>query len=233
MELELPDQAQKEAPRDRFQFVVTVLILLVTILGATVALLQTHASVNESRASRDSVVKAIQLMGELQRSTQESAYEIGVVAEFAAHSLDGIALQATALELEGAGRSTEAAAYWERAQVLEAQAETLRALSILLSDPAYAPQGESLTPNAQAYVDDRLAPVQELLAQQNAAAETANRWGDKADAYISVATVLAITLFLYGISLIIRGRIRYLFALVGTVVAGLALLWTLWMLIAT
>lgn len=228
MELEPPVE---EAPRDRFQYAVIVLILLVTILGAGIALLQTHASVGESRASRETVARAVQLMGELQRGGQRSAYELGVVVDFAAYSMDGIALQATALELEGAGRSEEAAAYWEQAEVLEAQVQALRSLSILFTDPRYAPQGDDLMPDAEAYFADWQAPIQELLAQQQEAAEAANRWGDKADAYTSIVTVLAVALFLYGLSLVIRGRLRYLFALVGTVVAGLSLLWTLWTLV--
>ena len=228
MELEPPVE---EAPQDRFQYVVIVLILLVTILGAGVALLQTHASVNENRASRESVAKAVQLMGELQRSGQQSAYELGLAADFAAHSMDSIASQATALELEGAGQSEEAAAYWERAEVLEAQAQAIRSLSLLFTDPRYAPQGDDLIPDAAAYAADLQAPIQELLAQQQEAAGAANRWGDKADAYTSIVTVLAVALFLYGLSLVVRGRIRYFLATVGTAVAGLALLWTVWTLV--
>lgn len=228
MELERP---LEEAPQDRFQYLVIVLILLVTILAAAVALLQTHASVNESRASRESVAKAVQLMGELQRNSQRSAYELSLVADFAAYSMDGMALQGTALELEGAGRSEEAAAYWERAEVVEAQAQALRSLSVLFTDPRYAPRGDDLRPDVETYFADWQAPIQELLAQQNEAAGAANRWGDKADAYISVITVLGVSLFLYGLSLVIRSRLRYLFALVGTAVAGLALLWTVWTLV--
>jgi hypothetical protein len=225
MELETPIQ---ETPRDRFQYVVTVLILLTTILGAIVALLQTNASVHEGLASRQTLAMAVQLMGELQRSSQRSAYEIGVVADYTAHSMDVITLQATALELEGNGQSDEAAAYWGRAQVLEAQAEALRSLSVLYTDPRYAPQGDEFAPNAEAYADDQMAPILELLEEQNAAVDTARQWGSKADAYTSVITILAVTLFLYGLSLIIHGRVRYIFAIVGTAVAGMALLWTGW-----
>jgi hypothetical protein len=228
MELEQPVE---EAPRDRFQYVVIVLILLVTILGASVALLQRHASVNESRASRETVAKAVQVMGELQRRGQQAAYDVGVTADFAATSMDAIALQGTALELEQAGRREEATAYRERAAVLEAQAEALRSLSILFSDPRYAPQGENMTPNVAAYMADWQIPIQALLAEQQAAAERANRWGDKADTYTSVTTILAVSVFLYSLSLIVRGRLRYLFTLVGSGVVGLALLWVLWMLV--
>lgn len=226
-----PEQPVEESPRDRFQYVVTVLILLVTIVGAGIALLQTHASVKESRASRDSVAKAIQLMGELQRTGQQSTYEIGIAAEIAIYSMDSIALQATALELEADGRSTEAAAYWERAEVMDAQAQAMRSLSVLFTDPRYAPEEDDFIPNMEAYVTDLQAPYWDLLAQQQEVAAEANHWGDKADAYTSIATVLAVSLFLYGLSLVIHSRIRYIFAVVGAVVAGLATLWALWTLV--
>jgi hypothetical protein len=228
MELEL---IESESPRDRFQYAVTVLILLVTILAAGTALLQTHASVRESRASRETVAKAMQLMGELQRSSQQSVYEIGVFAESLAHSMDSVALLAASLELEGAGKQQDAAVYRDRAGVAQAQAEALRSLSILLTDPRYAPQEEGGIPALDAYVADHNAPIQDLLVEQQEAAEDANRWGKKADTYTSVATILAVTLFLYGLSLVIHGRVRYLFAFVGTGVAGVALLWTLWTLV--
>lgn len=228
MELE---QSLDETPRDRFQYVVTVLILLVTILGASVAMLQTHASVRESQASRDSMAMAVQLMGQLQRTGQQSAYDLGVVADFTATSMDNIALQATALELEGADQGEEATIYWERAGVVEAEAQALRNLSVLFTDPRYAPKGDDLVPDLLAYYADWQAPLQELLAEQQDAADAANRWGDRADAYTSIATTLAVSLFLYGLSLIVHSRLRYLFALVGTGIAGLTLLWMLWTLV--
>jgi hypothetical protein len=228
MDLEQPIE---EAARDRFQYAVVILILLVTILGAGVALLQRHASVNESRASRETVAKAVEVMGELQRRGQQAAYDVGVTADFAATSMDAIALQGTALELTQAGRREEAIAYQGRAAVLVAQAEALRSHSILLTDPRYAPQGESVTPDVATYMADWQAPIQALLAEQQAAAERANRWGNKADAYTSITTMLAVSVFLYSLSLIIRGRLRYLFALVGSGVVGLALLWVLWALV--
>jgi len=227
MELEIPIE---ESSRDRFQYVVIVLILLVTILGAVVALLQTHASVREGQASRESVALAVQLVGKLQRSSQRSAYELGLVADFTAYSMDALAVQATALELEVNDQSEEAATYWERAETLMAQAEALRTLSTLFNDPRYAPQGDDFIPDAEAYAKDEMAPIQELLAEQNTAAGAANRWGSKADVYTSIVTILAVSLFLYGLSLIIRGRLRYIFTLVGTLVAGASLLWVAWAL---
>lgn len=230
--MELKPLEVEQAPRDRLRFLVTVLILSVTILAAVAALLQTHASTRESQASRDCVAKAIQLMGELQRSGQRSAYEVALATDFTVHMMDSIAMQGTALELEMNENSEEAAAYWERAEVLDAQAQALRALSTLFSDPRYAPQGDSLTPNVEAYLADWQAPIQDLLAQQQQAADLANQWGDKADAYASIITTLALALFLYGLSLVIHGRTRYLFVVTGTSVTALATLWTLWTMIA-
>jgi len=230
MELETPIEV---SPQDRFQYAATVLILLVTILGAVVAMLQTHASVRENQASRQSLAMAVQLMGELQRSSQRSAYELGLVADLAVHTMDLIALQATALDLEDADQNEEAAAYWERAEVLEAQTQALRETSLLFTDPRYAPQGDDIVPDTEAYAEDEMEPIHELLAEQNRAAEEATRWESKADAYTSVITILAVSLFLYGLSMIIRSRLRYIFLLVGTIVSGMGLLWTAWILLAT
>ncbi len=216
-----------ESPKGPFQYIVTVLILFTTILGACVALLQAHASVHEDQAARDKIALAIQVMGELQRSGQETTYELGVLADHTVLSMEVIALQATALELEQDGRSAEADTYQQRAEIVQAQADALRPLSLLLTDPRYAPQGDEVSPDIASYVADVQGPVQDLLARQQEAAELTDQWGAKADAYTSIITILAIATFLFGLSLVIQGRARYLFVGAGVLVVLLALLWTI------
>ncbi|MBN1954227.1 MAG: hypothetical protein JW900_04160 [Anaerolineae bacterium] len=222
MELERPIE---EAPQDRFQYAVIVLILLVTIWGTIVALLQSNASARENQAARESVARAIQLMAEMQRNSQQSSYDLGVLAEITALSMDNIARRATALELEQAGQSQEATVYQREAEILAAQAQALRLFTAFYSDPRYAPQGDSLVPNTEAYLLDWQTHLQALLEQQNAASDETNRWGQKADAYTSIITILAVVLFLFGLSLIIRSRVRYLFTAAGVLIGATTVLW--------
>ncbi|TET54656.1 MAG: hypothetical protein E3J64_01595 [Anaerolineales bacterium] len=217
---------------DRFHLLVAGLILLVTILGAGVALLGTHASVLESQATRGSVVMAVELMGALQSGSLRAAYDTDIVVDMAAKMMETAALWQAALDLELEGRSDEAALYATRAEELEAEILAMSGLSVLYTDERYAPQGENdLLPDLDAYSADWREPIDQLLEEQQEQAEAADRWGDKADAHTSVGTVLALSLFLYGLSLAIRGRVRLIFTGVGTLLVLLALLWTAWTIV--
>ena len=82
-------------------------------------------------------------------------------------------------------------------------------------------------PNLQLWADDGLAPVLELLAQQNASVEERDAWGAKADRYVSIITLSAVALFLYGLSLASKSRVRLVFVAVGIVLTTASALWTL------
>jgi hypothetical protein len=218
----------------RFHIGVTGLILLVTVLGAGTALLQTHASVRESQATRDSVVTAVELMGALDSGALRAAYDTGIAVDTVTKMMEYATYRLAALELEQNGRNDEAALYERRAEQVEAEIIAAGALSVLFTDDRYAPEPEaSLMPDIDAYMEDWREPIDGLLARQQEQAQAADQWGDRADAYTSVATVLALSLFLFGLSLSIPSRMRTLFAAVGSLLVCAALGWTAWTILLT
>ena len=216
-----------EPPHNRFEYVVAVLMMVATLLGVTVAFLQTHASVQEDRAARAAEVYAIQTMGELVQNGYVSDYQAGLLYDYVSLGQLGLARQFGQLTAAQQGESELAAEYEQEAGRLEAMRDALLPFSILLSDPRYAPQGDSIVPNLQLWADDTMAPVLELLAQQNASVEERDAWGAKADRYVSIITLSAVALFLYGLSLVSKNRVRLVFVAVGIVLATASALWTL------
>jgi hypothetical protein len=216
-----------ESPRSRFEYVVAVLIMVATLLGVTVAFLHTHASVQEDRAARAAEVYAIQTMGELVQNGYVSDYQAGLLYDYVSLSQLGLARQFVQLTAAQQGESELAAEYEQEAGRLEAMSEALVPYSILLSDPRYAPQGDSIVPNLQLWADDVMAPAWELLAQQNASVEERDAWGAKANTYVSIITLSAVGLFLYGLSLVSKGRVRWVFVAVGIFLTAASALWTL------
>jgi len=217
----------EERPRSSFEYVVAVLMMVTTVLGVTVAFLHTHASVQEDRAARDAEVYAIQTMGAIVQSGYSSDYQAGLVYDSISLQQLALARQFGQLTASQQGESELAAEYEQEAGRLEAMREALVPYSILLSDPRYAPQGNSIVPNLQLWAEDVMAPALELLAKQNAAVEERDAWGAKAGRYVSIITLSAVALFLYGLSLVTKSRVRLVFVAVGFVLTGASGLWTL------
>ena len=87
-------------------------------------------------------------------------------------------------------------------------------------------------PDAAKCMADMNAKANALLEKQNAAADRAHEWADKGDAYVTILTLQAVVLFLYGLSLTFRGRLSpYIFVGAGTLIAGVSVIWTAWITI--
>ncbi len=228
--MEQLEKPVEEKPRGRFRFLVTVLIILVTMLGAFVAYLQTDASIKEDKAIQRSQELSIRTMGEILRSGMDTSHDLRISTDYTVYMMESVMQQMVAQQLRAEGQDELAVRFENQAAVWEALANYLRPFSVLLSDPRYA-TGDEFAPDAAQYLADSSAAAMAMLAEQNEAAAQADLWGNKADLYVSVLTVLAISLFLYGLSLALSTWIRYLFALVGTIVAGACALWTLVILI--
>jgi len=217
----------EKPPHSRFEYAVVVLIMAATLLGVTVAFLQTHASVQEDRAARAAEVYAVQMMAEIVRNGYRSDYQASLVYDFISLGQLALARQFGQLAARQQGDSELVAEYEHEAGRLEAMRQALLPYSLLLSDPRYAPQDDSSVPNLQLWADDGLAPVLDLLAQQNASVEKRDAWGAKAGRYVSIITLSAVALFLYGLSLVTKRRVRLVFVGVGIVLTAASALWTL------
>jgi tetratricopeptide (TPR) repeat protein len=62
--------------------------------------------------------------------------------------------------------------------------------------------------------------------RQGIEADLANDHGSKADAYVAVLTILAVALFLLGLSLTVHGRARYILAAPGVFIALVCVAWS-------
>jgi hypothetical protein len=213
------------AATDRSKNVIIILAVVTTAVTTLVAGLQTDANIRADKANRDSQVQAIRLMGSLQRTGLNSAYELSGLARITSDRIEGLALQLAGLRLQEQGDLEGAARASLRGLAAEARARAQEGASLLYRDPRYRPGAPGEAPDLDAYVADLAAESEALLREQNAAADDFQRWSRKADAYVGVLTLLATALFLLGLSQALVNRLRSFFASVGTFAAGAGVLW--------
>lgn len=210
---------------DRFRTLVLVLTLINTIFAATLSGLQVDANIRADRANRDSQYYALQASNELVRSGQQSAYDLELFANTVKDTQQSLVMEFTALELEKNGDKVSGARLRSQSEISKARSEKGVSLSLLYSDPRYAPTEPDGMPDFQAYLDDQSQSPNDLVAKQNAASDAYHKWNGKADAYVAILTVLAIAFFLLGIAQS-SARMRLFFAGSAVVIMVLAAAWT-------
>jgi hypothetical protein len=72
---------------------------------------------------------------------------------------------------------------------------------------------------------DTFAKANEITETQNKASDEYRRWDGKADSYVSVLTVMAMAFFLFGLAQALRGRMRLVFAIFGTIILLVSSVW--------
>jgi hypothetical protein len=212
--------AQEEQASDKYKTLIVVLTVFTTVLAAVLAALQGDASIRADIANRNSQYLAIQASGELHRAGLESNYEFNVFGDYLKNLQETTVLQLTALEQEQKGNGKAAEASNELAAIAQARADAGMKFSILFTDPRYAPQGEEeMMPKADQYVTDLNVKSNEIVAQQNEAADAYAIWNRKADSYVTALTILAVAFFLFGLAQAVKNaRMRLAFAGLGTIV---------------
>jgi len=139
---------------ERWKTAALVLRIATTVFASILAALQTDADIRASTANRDSQFLAVLGTGELQRAGLAANYEITVLGELFKDSQAGTVFELTALEQESRGEDRLAQGTLVLAAAATARAERGQVLSILYSDPRYAPADEAIFPDFQAYLDD-------------------------------------------------------------------------------
>jgi len=212
---------------DRYKNLVVVLTVFTTVLAAVLAALQADANIRADMANRESQYLTVLASGELVRAGLESNYELNVFGDYLKNLQDATILELTALEQETDGNDDAAQATRALASISQAGADAGEKFSVFHTDPRYAPQSENDQPNADQYLADMFEKVNEIVAQQNQAADSYNAWDRKADSYITALTVLAVAFFLFGLAQAQKDtRIRLIFAVFGVVVIAFSLLIT-------
>lgn len=204
-------ESQKPLSDARFDKLVTVLISSVAILVALTAFLQNYASTLSGKANRRAQELAIQsttkrVSGAIQFSYDwQSAFQTWREVD---------------LQLVAAQQSGDAAAEKRYATLKE----KLTALSPLLAEPYFDTQ--SGWPLASQYESDLYYVESTRLSELYAAESAVGRaWSDTADRFVIQITLLTVALSLYGLSLTLKGRTRWLFVIVGSGIVGVCGLW--------
>jgi hypothetical protein len=216
---------------DRFRVAILVLTLLNTIFAATLSGLQVDANIRADQANRDSQYYALLAANELVQLGHQSAYDLDLFTSTLKDSQKSLVMEFTALELEQKGKNESAATLHSQSRVAQARSEKGFSLSSLFTDPRYAPAKEGDAPNLDAYLADQTKATNDLVARQNTATDEYHKWNKKADAYISILTILAIAFFLLGLAQS-TSRLRLFFAASALVIMFIAAAWTGLILIA-
>jgi tetratricopeptide (TPR) repeat protein len=211
-------QEQTNKTDERFDKIATFLIASVAILVAITAFLQNYTANISDVAKRVAQERALdattrEIYGTVQYSYQwQGAYQ----------TWKEIDLQIVAAEQSG---DTAAA---ERYRQLK---DKIAALSPMLG-PDYFDPAADYYPDTYKYESDAyLVESTKLTEQYLAESEIGRVTGDISDSFIVQITLLTVSLSLYGLSITLKGRIRWLFVLVGSGIVGICLLWMGWELL--
>lgn len=222
-----------EAPPniDRLRVIILALTLINTIFAAALSGLQVDANIRADKTNRDSQYFALLAANELVRIGHQNAYDSELFTNTVKDTQQSLIMEFTALELEQKGENESAAKLHSQSQVAQARSEKGTALSVFYLDPRYAPATEDDIPNLEAYLLDQMKLPNDLVVKQNTATNDYHRWSKKADGYVAVLTVVAITFFLLGLAQSTT-RLRLFFAISALVIMFLAAAWTSLIMIA-
>jgi hypothetical protein len=105
------------------------------------------------------------------------------------------------------------------------------------ADLQAATEGPPLDPDAAYtradHLADLVATAQDLVVQQNAAADDYRFWSRKADSYVTALTVLAVAFCLFGLAQTMQAeRLQRSLVLVGSLVLATCVAWSVLLLVS-
>jgi tetratricopeptide (TPR) repeat protein len=208
---ELPADPPDESsvpPEERLQRLVAVLIMVVTLLGAVFAFLQTTASNRTAQATRRADAAAVGAMAQVATAASHISAEDRLWALAYEDAVTGFSLLAS-------GDEAAAAAHFASRDVLLAHSDLAAYQTAAGLDRAR-------------FVEDALAPSYRAAEYQKAYAAERDGWGAKGGAFVAMVTVLAVALFLLGLSRTsVAANSGTLLAGAGAALAAVAVVWGL------
>ncbi len=196
--------------------ILVLLIAGVALLGAVVGLLQVDAGARAARYSRDARAAMLRSVAKSSSAIVRYAYERERLAAYYALGAEWLIERDRAVAAAAAAAaSADAAAHAESANRLFAAMEAGRGMSTLLTAP-YFDEATFEADVVQFNVDYLTVPSLLASEQDEALRGQSTAWGDKAERYVVTLTVLAVSLFLFGLAATLRGGLRRLFAIVGS-----------------
>ncbi len=198
-----------------FPKLMALLAALVTALTALVALLQVEASQRSQETLRDSQYYAIQAIGHQVTAHQAKSYDTAIFELFNEWDWRQYSLEMFAADNPQASAVGRTAA--RAGQVRDALAPLSRLLN-----PPYAYQ-----PDLSQYEADTEVITTTLLTEESTLRlEQSSAWANKANIYVTILTLLAISLLFCGLTTSIGARLRYLLAAASILTALVGGLWT-------
>lgn len=176
---------------------IAVSLAVVVVAGAALGIFQTDASVNESNTARETTRTAV---GALRAGVLESdarQLELGILAES-----DSFRRRQEAVVAQAAGAGASTAPL------------TLAELRGIVGPDAELPRARTAEELRQLAFE-----AERLRLRQAAMAETRVTWNDRSTQYTTAIAFLAVAIFLIGFSLVLRGRRRTAFYVLGVVFA--------------
>jgi tetratricopeptide (TPR) repeat protein len=208
-EIEAPEiELDEDAPQFRRRL--ALVVVLITLFGATVAYLHEQNSNLEDNAAREAQIQSIRGFGQQVGASTESQFDYRL---FVQQQL----LQRRQLVAESRQRSTDSS----QSNVYSGDSARWAQLAKDMSGGA-PEQSNADVDSTDAQL--QVAPDEARLTQQ-VFANKANDYGNKSDSYVALLTVLAVGLFLIGLSLTVAGRGRYLLAIPGVGIAIVCVVW--------
>jgi tetratricopeptide (TPR) repeat protein len=196
----------------------------VAVFGTIVAALQTHANANAVRAVRSAQAHSLLLLKTDVNGLFELTYHLGVVRTWwELGRLDMLAMR----RAEESVDDTEVSRLELESERLASASETLIGQSEVFSPPYFDP-GSGYWPDLNRYWYDHLVAPRLLAAeQQSVQSEIAQAWSSKGNAYQTVITLIAVTLFLYGLALTLERYLKWGFVALGSGNMGFIAIWTM------
>lgn len=186
----------------RFRSIVAIIIAFVTLLTAGIALLQSDASSRDSQADRDTKRYTIEILGRKISGANQVNFDHNSAYQ-SWYEFDSLMIAAEV-------RGDEQAA--ERYRALR---DDMMRFSPILGEKYFDPETGEI--NVERYeVDTYLNDVNTLSEYFEAASAVKSGWGDKSTQYVLHLTLLAVALFMFGLSITIANEFtRWIFSGVG------------------
>ncbi len=197
---------------DHFEQLVALLMTLVLIQTAVVTYWFTLADDSNGDAGRDAQIYAIQGLGRRAAGNIQSSYaQTGAYQRW-------VEMNTLAKLADQKGDTATALRY-------RALRDRVAQLSPALQPPYFNPDAQS-EPNISAFEADTYLVESVALYERFANQSNLKQvWFDRAGAFTVHLTLLAVTLFLFGLASTAKSRVRWVFIAVGLALASVTLVW--------
>jgi tetratricopeptide (TPR) repeat protein len=215
-EIEIPEELEELLEEtSTFRRRMAVIVVLVTLFGVIIAYLHDVESNFEDNAAQEAARASVDGLGSQNAASNQTSLQLGHVIQ--QEAIDAARRAATSAELKQLpGSAAESQALGDAARYKAIQ-------DALAKEQDKAGSLDEV--NGLVAGQQQAAFKQQLV--NTVRSQQSNDHGNKANAYVAVLAVVAVGLFLIGLSLTIEAKGRYYLAVPGVVVVVVCMLWSL------